>query len=466
MALIPTIITGGSGTRLWPLSRQLFPKQFVALVSKRPMLLETIDRIADIDHDGIYLVGNRDHEFLLADSAESVEIEETIFLEPCKRNTAPAVALAALHADPMDILFVLPADHVILDNRAFCLSVERAIDLAKSDHLVTMGITPTSSHTGYGYIRAGDPKGDGFALKEFIEKPDLATAEKYVRSGDYYWNSGMFLFKAGRYLSELHEFRPEMFEACNKAYERSIHKDNVIEINEKEFENCPSESIDYAIMESTKNGVVVGLDANWSDVGSWKSLKEIQTQDENGNVLNGDVVTVDTTNSYIRSSDRLVVALGLDSQIVIDTEDALLVTNTFSEQKLAMVVEELKATHKQQTVDHKEVNRPWGTYHSIAVGEQHQVKRIRVKSGGRLSRQSHKHRDEHWIVVKGTAEVYKDGEIFTLSENESTFLPRGCVHSLGNLEMSTLEIVEVQFGSYLGEDDIVRYDDLYGRVPE
>ena len=466
MALIPTIIAGGSGTRLWPLSRQMFPKQFLALVSKRPMLLETIDRLANIDHDRIYLVGNRDHEFLVANAAESVEIDRTIFLEPCKRNTAPAVALAALHADPTDILFVLPADQVILDNQAFCSSVKRAIDLAESDYLVTMGITPKVPHSGYGYIRAGESKGGGFTVAEFVEKPDLPTAEKYVTSGDYYWNSGMFLFKASRYLSELHEFRPDMLEACRKAYKKSIHKNNVVKVDETEFKNCLSESIDYAVMENTNNAVIVSLDANWDDVGSWKSVKDIQPHDENGNVLIGDVVAVDTKNSYIRSSDRLIVAMGLDSQILIDTKDALLVTNTSSDQQLATIVEELQLTHNQQTVHHREVQRPWGTYDSVDVGAHHQVKRIKVKPGARLSRQSHKQRDEHWIVVKGKAEVYKDGEIVILSENESTFLPKGCVHSLGNPETTILEIVEVQYGSYLGEDDIVRYDDLYGRVPE
>ena len=466
MALIPTIIAGGSGTRLWPLSRQLFPKQFVSLNSKRPMLVETIHRLANIQHDRIYLVGNRDHEFLLSDAADSMEIDRTIFLEPCKRNTAPAVALAALHANPTDILFILPADHVILNDQAFFDSVNRAIDLAASNSLVTMGITPTFPHTGYGYIRVGEPKGEGFNVEEFVEKPDLLTAENYVAAGNYYWNSGMFILKADRYLSELHEFRPEILEACQKAYENSLQENNVIKVDETEFENCPSESIDYAVMENTNNAVVVSLDANWNDVGSWKSLKDLQAHDENGNVIIGDVVVVDTKNSYIRSSDRLTVAMGLDGHILIDTKDALLVTNTSSEQQLATVVEQLQLTHNQQTVHHREVQRPWGTYDSVDVGEHHQVKRIKVKPGARLSRQSHKERDEHWIVVKGKAEVYKDGEVVILSENESTFIPKGCVHSLGNPETTILEIVEVQYGSYLGEDDIVRYDDIYGRVPK
>ncbi len=466
MALIPTIIAGGSGTRLWPLSRQMFPKQFVALTSKQSMLAETIDRLSNIDHDKVYLVGNLDHEFLLSSAADSMEINRTIFLEPCKRNTAPAIALAALYADPMDILFILPADQVILDGQAFCDSVRRAFDLAELDHLVTMGITPKFPHTGYGYIRAGEPEGEGFKIAEFVEKPDLTTAENYVTTGDYYWNSGMFLFKAARYLSELREFRPEILEACQKAYELSTNKENVIKVDKAEFEKCPSESIDYAVMENTKDAVMVGLDANWDDVGSWKSLRDIQAQDASGNVVTGDVVTSNTRNSYIRASEKLVVALGLDNQIVIDTKDALLVADVADEQQLAAIVKELEVTHNQQTVEHREVQRPWGTYDSVDVGEHHQVKRIKVNPGARLSRQSHEKRDEHWIVVKGKAEVYKDGEVSILSENESTFLPKGCVHSLGNRETTTLEIVEVQYGSYLGEDDIVRYDDLYGRVPD
>ena len=466
MILIPTIIAGGSGTRLWPLSRRMVPKQFNALTSDQSMMSLTIDRLKGIEHDALYIVGNHEHQFLLAEELGSSSLIPTIFLEPCKRNTAPAIALAAFHADPSDILLIFPADQVIVNQIAFLESIENAVELATNGHLTTMGVIPTSPHTGYGYIQAGKPNKAGYDVTAFVEKPDPTVATTYVASGDYYWNSGMFVFSAGQYLAELERYRPNIFNACQRAYDRAILVENTIKADKTEFENCPSESVDYAVMENTKTSAMVPLDADWSDVGSWKSLRDIQPQDANGNVLVGDVVAVDTQNSYIRASDRLVVASGLTDQIVIDTKDALLVTDVNSEQKLTAIVEKLETTHNQKTIDHRKVRRPWGSYDSVDIGETHQVKRIRVNPGARLSRQSHSHRDEHWIVVKGEAEVYKDGEISILLENESIFLPKGCIHSLGNSANEILEIIEVQYGSYLGEDDIVRYDDLYGRVTE
>ena len=466
MNLIPTIIAGGSGTRLWPLSRRMVPKQFNALTSDQSMMSVTINRLEGIAHDALYIVGNHEHQFLLAEELGSSSLVPTIFLEPCKRNTAPAIALAAFHADPSDILLIFPADQAIANQEAFLESIENAVELATNGHLTTMGVIPTSPHTGYGYIQAGKPNKAGYDVTAFVEKPDQAVAKAYVASGDYYWNSGMFVFSAGQYLAELELYRPNIFNACQRAYDQAIHSENTINADKTEFENCPSESVDYAVMENTKTSAMVPLDAGWSDIGSWQSLRGIQPQDANGNVLVGDVVVFDTQNSYIRASDRLVVASGLTNQIVIDTKDALLVTDVNSEQGLTAIVEKLETTHNQKTIDHRKVRRPWGTYDSVDIGETHQVKRIRVNPGARLSRQSHTHRAEHWIVVNGEAEVYKDGEISILLENESIFLPKGCIHSLGNSTNEILEIIEVQYGSYLGEDDIVRYADLYGRVTE
>lgn len=468
--ILPVIMAGGAGSRLWPLSRQQFPKQFLRLLGENSMLQSTAQRLSGIQHSPALVICNEEHRFSVAEQFRANAIETSgIILEPVGRNTAPAVALAAIHAlksgdDPL--LLVLAADHVIKDDTAFCSSIEQAIPFATSGKLVTFGILPTKPETGYGYIKRGDRKNDvtGFTVAEFVEKPDLATANEYLKSGDYYWNSGMFLFKASTYLSELKAHRPDIFKACELSMTETQSDFDFIRLNKAAFEACADDSIDYAVMEKTKQAVVVPMDCGWSDVGSWSALWEVSDKDQLGNAFTGDVIQIDTRNTYVYASEKLVATIGLDNLIIVETKDAILVAKQSEVQQVKKVVQKLKAEQRNEWKHHREVYRPWGKYDSIDYGERFQVKRITVKPGAKLSVQMHHHRAEHWIVVRGTAKVTNGDKKILLTENQSTYIPVGVVHALENPGKVDLELIEVQSGSYLGEDDIVRFEDRYGRL--
>ena len=465
--MIPVIMSGGSGTRLWPLSRKQKPKQFIALFGDNTMFQDTLQRLNDLDDvESPIIVCNNDHRFMVAEQLQQLGCEQSsIVLEPFGRNTAPALAIAALQSmatgnDP--ILLVLAADHVIENVSAFHQAISQAQAEAEKGKLVTFGIVPTSANTGYGYIQAKAKKSVS-QVKTFIEKPDLATAMNYVASGDYYWNSGMFMFKASSLISELELFSPDILSSCRQALDKGQQDLDFIRLDNDAFERCPSDSIDYAIMEHTDKAVVVPLDAGWSDVGSWSSLWECAKQDEQSNVLQGDVMTQDVQNAYIHSDHRLVSVLGLDNIVVVETADAVMIASKESAQNVKEIVNELIEKRRPEAESHKLCYRPWGHYDSVDYGERFQVKRITVNPGASLSLQLHHHRAEHWIVVTGIAEVTCDEQVSLLSENESTYIPVGKKHRLHNPGETPLEIIEVQSGSYLGEDDIVRFDDDYHR---
>jgi len=465
--MIPVILSGGSGTRLWPMSRSTYPKQFLPLVSERTMVQETVLRLRGLGAlQAPIAVCNKEHRFLMAEQLREVcSKPQSIILEPVGRNTAPAVAIAAFSAKkPDDILLVLPADHVIADVDAFQASVIKAEALAEQGFLVTFGIVPTEAETGYGYIkRATESTGDAYKVAEFVEKPSAKIAQQYVDSGDYYWNSGMFAFKASRYLEELEKFAPQMYKSSKIAFEQAETDEDFVRINECEFLQCPSDSIDYAVMENTDAAVVIPLDANWNDVGSWSALWEVADKDTANNATSGDVIAIDTQNSYIYSANKLVATVGLDGYVVVETDDAVMVAPKDRVQDVKAVVAELKANKRCEAEVHRKGYRPWGHYDTVDLGERHKTKRIVVAPGAKLSEQKHHHRAEHWIVVKGTALVTKGGETALLTENQSTYIPLGVIHRLENPGVIPLEMVEVQSGSYLGEDDIVRFDDKYGR---
>ncbi len=464
----PIIMCGGSGTRLWPLSRSQFPKQFLPLVNDTSMLQDTLARLPT-KHQAPVFICNEDHRFLVAEQVKQVQCSNaTILLEPQGRNTAPAVALAALNAlteNKDALLLVLAADHVIKDTIKFHQAVSVAAESAQQGKLVTFGIVPTHAETGYGYIKQGNEKGDGtYQVAKFVEKPNEETAQTYLASGEYLWNSGMFLFKASRYIEELEKFRPDILASCQEAMTK-VEKDLDFTRPDREaFLQCADESIDYAVMEKTEDAVVVPLDAGWSDVGSYSALWEVCQQDEQQNVIKGDVIAHDTTNSYIHSQNKLITTLGVDNLVIIDTPDAVLVADKDKVQNVKEIVNKLKVQNRPETKLHREVYRPWGKYDSVDNGERFQVKRITVNPGAKLSVQMHHHRAEHWIIVSGTAKVTLDDETILLSENQSTYIPIGVVHALENPGKLPLEMIEVQSGSYLGEDDIVRFEDKYGRV--
>ncbi|WP_394229059.1 mannose-1-phosphate guanylyltransferase/mannose-6-phosphate isomerase [Shewanella colwelliana] len=468
--ILPVIMAGGSGSRLWPLSRQQFPKQFLTLLGNHSMLQTTAHRLKGIEHTPALVICNEEHRFSVAEQFRANAIETSgIILEPVGRNTAPAIALAAMQAlnsggDPQ--LLVLAADHVIKDEAAFCASVAQAVPFAQADKLVTFGIVPTAPETGYGYIKRGDVQGveTGFSVAQFVEKPNLATAQDYLASGEYYWNSGMFLFKASAYLAELKEHRPDIFSACEQAMSATQADLDFIRIDNAAFEACPDDSVDYAVMEKTTQAVVVPMDCGWSDVGSWSALWEVSDTDEHGNACRGDVINVDTRNTYVHASEKLVTTIGLDDVVVVETKDAILVAKQSEVQQVKKIVEQLKAEARSEWQHHREVYRPWGKFDSIDNGDRFQVKRITVKPGEKLSMQMHHHRAEHWIVVTGTAKVTNGDKDILLTENQSTYIPVGVVHALENPGKVPLELIEVQSGSYLGEDDIVRFEDRYGRL--
>jgi mannose-1-phosphate guanylyltransferase/mannose-6-phosphate isomerase len=466
--LVPVILSGGAGTRLWPLSREMYPKQLLALTGKLTMLQDTAMRLAAIaGATAPIIVCNEAHRFTVAEQIRALGMQAAgILLEPAGRNTAPAVALAALKAQAMNpeaILVVAPADHVIRDARGFAAAAEVAARFATEGKLVTFGIVANAPETGYGYIRRGEGKGPAYPVAQFVEKPPLDVALQFVASGDYYWNSGMFVFKASRYLQELAAFAPDILAASKAAYAAAETDLDFVRIDKVEFIKCRSESIDYAVMEKTQDALVLPLDVGWSDVGSWSSLFDALPADEDGNVLQGDVMLYDTHDCYVHSTSRLVAAVGMDDHIIVETKDAVLVAPKNRVQDVKELVGQIKKSGRSESSWHREVFRPWGSYDSIDNGERFQVKRLSVKPGGVLSLQMHHHRAEHWIVVQGTARITRNDETFLLSENESTYIPIGATHRIENPGKVPLHIIEVQSGSYLGEDDIVRYEDNYGR---
>ena len=469
--LIPLILSGGSGTRLWPVSRKNLPKQFLNLAGEGTLFQQTIARTRQLPNvTSPIVVASEDHRFLAADQLLEVGIRDaTIVLEPLARNTAPAIALGALQAqerDPEALLLVLPADHLIGDTEAFVAVVKQAMPLAEQGWLVTFGIRPDRPETGFGYIRRAEAIGnEGYRVEQFVEKPDLTTAESYLADGGYDWNSGMFLFKASRYLEELAIHAPAMLAAVREAHANASTDLDFVRIDHDTFARVPDNSIDYAVMEKTRHAAVIPVSCTWSDIGSWSALWLTGDKDAEGNLREGDTLSIDSRNSLLRSHDRhLLATVGIDDLIVVTTPDATLVAHRDAAQDVKKIVEQLKASGRSEHSLHRVVHRPWGSYDSLEAGNRFQVKRIVVKPGAALSLQKHHHRAEHWIVVSGTAEVTCDEKVFLLGENQSTFIPLGSRHRLRNPGKVPLELIEVQSGSYLGEDDIVRYDDVYGRA--
>jgi mannose-1-phosphate guanylyltransferase len=466
--ILPVIMAGGTGSRLWPLSRDLMPKQFLKLDGDTTMLQATVQRLQGLDALAPLVICNEEHRFIAAEQMRQInQLDHNIILEPAGRNTAPAIALAAMTAvkkgqDPL--LLVLAADHIISDSEEFRQVVAQASEFAAADHLVTFGIVATGPETGYGYIKRGVEKSGAYSVQQFVEKPDLATAKNYVSSGEYYWNSGMFIFKASVYLAELKQHRPDIYSACEQAMAEVDPDLDFIRVNKEAFLACPDDSIDYAVMEKTTKAVVVPLNAGWSDVGSWSSLWDVTRKDENNNVHKGDVLSVASQHNYVFAETGLVATVGLENIIVVQTKDAVLVAAKDKVQDVKSIVQQLKGAGRTEHRIHREVYRPWGKYDSIDNGARYQVKRITVKPGEKLSIQMHHHRAEHWIVVSGTANVTVDGKDTLMSENQSIYIPLGAIHALENPGKIPLELIEVQSGSYLGEDDIVRFSDRYGRA--
>lgn len=466
----PVLLCGGSGTRLWPLSRTHFPKQFLRLADDFSLLQNTLRRLEGFAGQGRPIaVANENHRFLLAEQLHEMGLPADILLEPAARNTAPAVAAAALHAlgqaggEGSPLLLVLPSDHVIADVAAFQQAIQAAIVHAQAGALVTFGIVPTRPETGYGYVRRGQPVSGGFVLDRFVEKPGVETAQAYLDSGEYLWNSGMFLFRADAYIDALERFVPEIRRCVAAALENARIDLDFVRLESGDFAASPSNSIDYAVMEKVDNGVVIPLDAGWNDIGAWDALASLGQPDAAGNTVRGDVLNIDTFDSVVFAQGRLVATVGVRDLVVVATPDAVLVADRNNAQDVKKVVEALKLTARKETEFQHVVHRPWGSYEGLAHGSRYQVKRILVKPGASLSLQKHHHRAEHWIVVKGTAKIVRGEDELLLSENQSTYIPLGVVHRLENPGRIDLEMIEVQSGSYLGEDDIVRLEDNYGR---
>lgn len=459
--LLPVVMAGGSGTRLWPLSRTLYPKQFLSLNTCQTMLQETLRRLDGVDHQPALIICNESHRFIVAEQLRKAELQHSgIILEPDGKNTAPAVALAALQAqiishDP--IMLVLAADHEIQDQNRFITAVKEAEKFASEGKLVTFGIVPTSPETGYGYIRMGERlDGEGYKVAAFVEKPNFAVASEYLADGHYLWNSGMFMFKASAFLAELQKFRPDILTACEQSLVVSTRDLDFIRIDSQQFSGCPEESIDYAVMEKTAEAVVVPLDAQWSDVGSWSALWDITPKDENHNAIRGDVLTEDASGSYIYSQHRLIGVVGVKDLIVVETKDAVLVAHKEKVQQVKNIVAQLKKENRPEYLQHREIFRPWGSHDTIAEGQRYQVKHVIVQPGQLTAKQIHYHRTEHWVVVSGTAKVHLEDKTYLVSENESTYIPVGVPHAIENPGKIPLEIIEVRSGVYLAEDDVVR----------
>lgn len=467
--LTPVILAGGAGSRLWPLSREKYPKQFLRVAHPTSTMLQaTVQRLAGVEHEQPLVLCHEEHRFLAAEQLRAVGHDVPLMLEPAARNTAPSTALAALQAlslndDPL--LLVLPADHLIEDVPAFQKSLVQAACAAQSGSLVTFGVAPTYPETGYGYIELGEEHpAAGFDVVRFLEKPDLETAQAYLATGNVLWNSGMFMFRAQRYLEELELFEPDIVSACRQAFQDVQPDMDFLRVAREAFLASPARSIDYAVMERTQSAAVIPLDAGWCDVGSWSTVWEKGEKDVDENVTRGDVIASQTQRCLIAAEDRLVATRGVQDLLIVETKDAILVAHKDSAQDVTKVVEELEATDRTEGLNHREVYRPWGMYDSVQHGDRYQVKRIIVNPGAKLSVQMHHHRAEHWVVVRGTARVHKGESTYLISENESTFIPVGQVHSLENPGVIPLEVIEVQSGGYLGENDIVRFDDRYGRT--
>ena len=470
--IIPVILSGGSGTRLWPLSRKQYPKQYLPLVGDNTMLQETILRLNGLDNlaDPI-IICNSDHRFLVAEQCQQIDINNpTILLEPVGRNTAPAIAAAALQSlqDSEDkLLLVLSADHVIQDIDAFHQAINIATKQAQEGKLVTFGIVPTDANTVYGYIKSSKERINGsYKVEEFIEKPDLITAKSYLDQGNYLWNSGMFMFQAITLVKELNAYSPDIVVSVNDAVNNAVQDLDFIRLDSQAFKSSPSDSIDYALMEKSDNVVVVPLDAQWNDIGSWSALYDIGIKDGSGNVIKGDVIAQDTTNTYINANHHMVATIGVDNLIVVDTPDATFIAKQDRAQEVKSIIETLQSNDRNECGEHRKVYRPWGWYDSIESGKNFQVKMLHVNPGAKLSLQMHHKRAEHWVVVTGTATVINKEDKLTLREGESTYIPVGTTHGLENKTNEQLEIIEVQSGTYLGEDDIVRFEDIYGRIED
>lgn len=466
--ITPIIMAGGSGTRLWPLSRTKYPKQFLTLDSDKYSLFQkTVLRLQGLNCDVPIVICNEEHRFLVAEQMREIGVQPAIILEPIGKNTAPAIALAGLYLQQKKtdaLMLVLASDHVIHDEASFKNSILQAQELANQGNMVTFGVTPTHPETGYGYIKKGKPVSGGHHIDTFVEKPSQDIAETYLKSGDFLWNSGMFVFKASQYLEELTSYAPDIIDCCRKAMSNTQTDLDFIRIDKTAFEMCRSESIDYAVMEHTKCAVMVTLNAEWSDVGSWSALWDIQPKNSDDNVLIGDIISHNSHHNYVHGESRLIALVGVENLVVVETKDAILVANKNSTQDIKHIVQHIKSAGRHEHDIHREVYRPWGKYDSLVKDTRYQVKRITVNPKQKLSVQMHHHRSEHWIVVKGTAKVYKGDESFLLTENESVYIPLGEIHALENPSIVPLELIEVQSGSYLGEDDIVRFTDIYGRV--
>ncbi len=470
MKIIPVILSGGSGTRLWPLSRGTYPKQFLDLLDGRSLFQATLDRLSELNTEAPIVVASEPHRFLVAEQLRQRDVAgASIILEPEGRNTAPAIAVAAELVksqgnDTDSLLLVLPADHNIKDVAAFGKAIETGKQAATEGKLVTFGIKPDAAETGFGYIQAGSALSDGvFDISQFVEKPDAATAQQYLDAGDYSWNSGMFLFSVDKFLAELEKFQPEMVTACSKAVAGGHEDLDFFRLDAHAFRASPSDSIDYAVMEQTNDAAVVLVDIGWSDVGSWGSLADIYDHDSDGNSTHGDVLLQDCKNTMAYSENKLVTVVGVEDLVIVETLDAVLVTHKDKSQQVGELVKHLKSDDRLVATEHRKIYRPWGSYDSIDYGDRFQVKRITVNPGAELSLQKHHHRAEHWIIVSGTAEVTCDENVMMMEENTSTYIPLGSVHRLANRGVIPLELIEVQSGSYLGEDDIVRLEDNYGR---
>lgn len=469
-AVQPVILAGGSGTRLWPLSRQHYAKQYLALGGDKTLLQETAERLDNLAHLDPLVVCNEETRFLAAEQMRQIGKEAAkILLEPAGRNTAPAIALAAFEAvsdgyDP--VLLVMPADHKVTDTQVFVRAANNGMELSQAGHLVTFGIVPGKPETGYGYIRSGTSisASDAFSVDSFVEKPNKSTAEGYLSMGGYYWNSGIFMFRASRYLEELEKFRPDILEACKNAFAGKEEDLHFLRFNEAAFLACPDESVDFAVMENTNSAVVLPLDAGWSDIGSWSALWEASPKNASDNCEIGDVISLDGSGNYINAGSRLVATVGLEDMVVVETKDVVFVAPKDRVQDVKDIVKRLKEEDRPESKHHREVYRPWGKYDSVDMGDRYQVKRITVNPGAKLSVQKHHHRAEHWVVVSGMAKVTKGEETILLSENQSTYIPLGEIHALENPGKVPLELIEIQSGSYLGEDDIVRLEDKYGRI--
>lgn len=466
------VLCGGAGSRLWPLSRESLPKQFISLNGSRSLLQNTLLRLgyANAEHRPIF-VCNDVHRYIAKEQAEEVGVTDVeIILEPCARNTAPAIACAALRAmddDPDSVLLVMPSDHVLEDGPSLRKAFASAYAHAARGALVTFGVTPTSPQTGYGYIQAGGPaadQGDALNVRRFVEKPPADQAKRFLSEGGYYWNSGMFAFRAPTYLAELERCAPAMLEAARAAVADGKGDHATFQLDPVHYASCPADSIDYAVMEHTRNAVIIPLDCTWSDVGTWDSVWSIAEKCPDGNAIHGDVLLEDSRNCLVHATHRMVASIGLDDIVVVETADAILVMHKSKSQDIKGLVEKFKVLHRTEITQHRQVQRPWGWYDSVDRGERYQIKRITVKPGARLSFQMHHHRAEHWVVVSGTARIYNGDKQYLLTENQSTFIPLGEVHSLENPGKIPLDIIEIQSGPYLGEDDIVRFQDMYGRV--